>query len=115
MNDSTARQCCLFGDLFARPVGMEFDQTYGTSVGGAVSLAAVNRRFGAGLVEALAGCIADRRQVRKVERTAVELIGQRVYGLARGYEDTNDVARIGADPIHKLLAGSDPNKGLDLA
>ena len=40
---------------------------------------------------------------------------QRVYGLACGYEDANDAAHIGHDPMHKLLAGRDPIKGLDLA
>jgi hypothetical protein len=40
---------------------------------------------------------------------------QRIYGLACGYEDANDAARIGHDPVHKLLAGRDPIKGLDLA
>jgi hypothetical protein len=40
---------------------------------------------------------------------------QRIYGLACGYEDANDAARIGSDPIDKLLAGRDPIKGHDLA
>jgi len=94
---------------------MQFDQTHGSSDGGAVLLSAANRRYGAGLIEAMTECMDDRRQSGKVEHSVFELMRQRVYGLACGYEDANDAARIGGDPIHKLLAGRDPNKGADLA
>jgi hypothetical protein len=44
-----------------------------------------------------------------------DLLGQRVYGLALGYEDANDAARLAEDPIHKLLLGRDPVHGDALA
>lgn len=94
---------------------MEFDQTEGSSDGGMMLLAAANRRYGQGLIETLAAWIDDPRQPAKIEHSAVEMLRQRIYGLACGYEDANDAARIGADPMHKLLAGRDPVKGLDLA
>src|SRR3989454_3838933 len=40
---------------------------------------------------------------------------QRIYGLALGYDDANDAARLAADPMHKLLLGRDPVTGDDLA
>jgi hypothetical protein len=94
---------------------MQFDQTHGSSDGGAVFLAAANRRYGDGLIEAMTRSLDDRRQAAKVDHTVVELMRQRIYGLGCGYPDANDAARMGGDPVHKLLAGRDPNQGRDLA
>jgi len=44
-----------------------------------------------------------------------ELLTQRVMGMALGYEDANDAARLACDPWHKLLVGRDPIDGEDLA
>ena len=44
-----------------------------------------------------------------------DLFKQRVFSVACGYADANDSARLGADPIHKLLLDRDPVAGLDLA
>ena len=57
----------------------------------------------------------DKRQPAKVQHETEELLGQRVYGLACGYADANDAARLAADPVHKLLVGRDPVEGADLA
>lgn len=40
-----------------------------------------------------------------------ELVQQRVYGVSRGYEDCNDSARLGTDPVHRLLLDHDPIDG----
>jgi hypothetical protein len=63
----------------------------------------------------LADCLRDRRQAGKVEHSFVELLRQRIHGLACGYPDANDAARVAADPIHKLLVGRDPVAGRALA
>src|SRR5439155_17945463 len=55
------------------------------------------------------------RDAAKVRHGLDELFGQRVYGLACGYEDANDAARLADDPIHKLLLGRDPIAGEALA
>jgi hypothetical protein len=103
----------LFTDFEKRPVVLSFDQRQGSSDGGAVLLQAANRRYG--LIEAMAGCLRDRRQAAKVEHSFVELLGQRIHGLACGYPDANDSARLAGDPIHKMLVGRDPLSGRDLA
>jgi hypothetical protein len=105
----------LFGDLAKRPVTAVFDQTQGSSDGGAILLAAANRRYGNGLIEAMAECFLDRRQAGKVEHSIEEILKQRIYGVACGYEDANDAARLSKDPIHKMLLDRDPITGLDLA
>jgi hypothetical protein len=115
LTDFTPTQSVLFADLERRPVVLAFDQAHGSSDGGAILLSAANRRFSDGLIELLSSCLQDARQQGKVDHPLTELMRQRIYGLACGYEDANDAARIGADPMHKLLAGRDPIKGLDLA
>ncbi len=68
-----------------------------------------------GLTQRLAQCLVDPRQPGKVTHQGVELLRQRVFGLACGYADCNDAARLGDDPIHKLLLERDPLTGLPLA
>jgi hypothetical protein len=115
LTDFTSTQCVLFSELEKRPVVLSFDHVHGSSDGGAILLSAANRRFGAGLIESLSACLQDVRQQGKVDHQLAELMRQRIDGLSCGYEDANDAARIGHDPVHKLLAGRDPVKGLDLA
>lgn len=113
MRDSTTTPRVLFPDLFGKPLTACFDVPNASSDGGAVLLKAADRCLG--LIAALAGCLADGRQSGKVVHGLKELIAQRVYGLACGYPDANDAARLGDDPIHKLLLDRDPIRGARLA
>ena len=113
MAHDTTTQCLLLPEIFSKPVVAQFDQRQGSSDGGAILLKAADRRLG--LTEALAACLVDKRQPAKVQHETEELLGQRVYGLACGYADANDAARLAADPVHKLLVGRDPVEGADLA
>lgn len=90
-----------------------FDTEHASSDGGAVLLKCIDERLG--LTEGLAACLRDGRQQSKVEHELLEMLRQRVFGLCCGYEDGNDAARIGDDPVHKLLAGRDPIEGAALA
>ena len=67
------------------------------------------------LTERLAGCLVDARQPGKVQHQTLELVRQRIFGLACGYADCNDAARLADDPIHKLLLDRDPITGRALA
>src|SRR6185369_10369155 len=67
------------------------------------------------LTKRLAGCLVDTRQPGKVQHQALELVRQRVFGLACGYADCNDAARLADDAIHKLLLDRDPIAGRALA
>ena len=109
----TTTECLLFPEIFSRPVVAQFDQRQGSSDGGAILLKAADRRLG--LTESLATCLVDKRQPAKVQHETEELLGQRVYGIACGYADANDAARLAEDPVHKLLVGRDPVEGADLA
>ncbi len=106
-------QCVVFPELFQRPVQVGFDEP-GTSVdGGAVLLAGLDR--GLGLTERLAAALRDGRQPGKVVHGLVDLVRQRVFGLACGYADCNDATTLRDDPVHKLLLERDPFDGAGLA
>lgn len=113
MSDFTTTQCLLFANMFAKPAVLQFDQRQGSSDGGAILLKGAERSYG--LVAGLAGCLKDHRQVGKVDHTLQQLLAQRVFSIASGYPDGNDSARLGADPVHKMLLDRDPVSGLDLA
>jgi Transposase DDE domain group 1 len=111
-DDSTA-QCVLFPDLFRRPLTVKFDQPNASSDGGAILLKVCDERLH--LTGRLAECIVDRRQPGKVEHSIQDLVRQRLYGIACGYADANDAARLAEDPIQKLLLDRDPVQGASLA
>ena len=113
MIDFTTTECVLFPELFAKPAVLQFDQRQGSSDGGAILLKAAERRYG--LIGGLAGCLEDKRQAGKVDHPLKELLAQRVFSIACGYPDANDSARLGSDPIHKMLLDRDPVTGPDLA
>jgi hypothetical protein len=90
-----------------------FDQEQASSDGGAVLLKACDERLG--LSAALTACLRDDRQQAKVEHSYQEIFQQRMFGIACGYADGNDAARIADDPVFKLLTGRDPVTGSALA
>ncbi len=94
------------------PVVAAFDLAHASSDGGAILLKAIDRRLG--LTERLAGCATEWREPGKVQHSLLELLRQRVFGLALGYPDCNDAARLAHDPIHKLLLDRDPLTGAAL-
>jgi len=96
----------------SKPVVAAFDVAHASSDGGAVLLKAIDRRLG--LTERLATCVTEWREPGKVQHSILELLRQRVFGLALGYADCNDVARLVHDPIHKLLLDRDPLTGAAL-
>lgn len=111
MPESTL-QPVLFEDIFAKPVQVAFDAEALTSDAGLTLLAAADQKLG--LTQALASQIQDSRQLGKIQHEVEELLKQRIYGIAAGYEDCNDSARINSDPALKLCCGRDPLRGEDL-
>ena len=63
------------------------------------------------LTEAVARCVTDPRQRGKVAHSVLDLVRQRVFGLAAGYLDGNDAARLANDPLHKLVLDREPLTG----
>src|SRR5680860_912168 len=106
-------QSVLFGGVVGKPVVAVFDQPNSSSDAGALLLQGVDERLG--LTRALAGCLTDSREAGKVRHSLGDLVRQRVFMIACGYEDGNDAARLRGDPIQKLLLGRDPVRGQVLA
>jgi hypothetical protein len=113
MRDSTTTVGASFQDLFSQRIVARFDQPRGSSDGGGILLRAADRRLG--LIDRLRAALEDRRQASKVSHELEELLAQRIFGLALGYPDANDAARLADDPLHKLLVGRDPLSGPALA
>src|SRR5437867_3623326 len=97
----------------AKPVVATFDMPHASVDGGAVLLKSLDTQLQ--LTKRLAACVVDRRQPGKVQHQTLELVRQRVFGLACGYADCNDAARLADDVIHKLLVDRDPLAGPALA
>ena len=96
-----------------KPIVAAFDQPHASSDGGALLLKGIDTQFG--LTKRLAACLEDDRQPGKVRHQTLELLRQRLFGLACGYADCNDAARLADDAIHKLLLERDPLAGPALA
>ena len=95
----------LFG--FARVEGREvvasFDGGAITTDAGALLLGATDRAIR--LVEWLTLCFQDARAAELIEHQVGTLVGQRVFGIALGYEDLNDHDKLRHDPVMAVLAG----------
>ncbi|MGH7557884.1 MAG: IS1380 family transposase [Gemmatimonadota bacterium] len=88
---------------FSRRVEAGFDGGQMTSDGGALLLREADRRLN--LLPRLAECFLDGRNPVLVKHSVGEMISQRVYGLALGYEDLNDHEQLRHDPLLGVLAG----------
>ena len=103
MQTECSAEPSVFGRVEGRPVVAEFDGGALTSDAGGLLLGAADR--GLGLVGRLAGCFRDARDPRFVEHSVATLVGQRVFGIALGYEDLNDHDELRHDPLMAVLAG----------
>lgn len=92
-----------FASHFSRRVEAGFTAGQVSSDGGALLLREVEGRIN--LVGRLAGCFTDKRNPERIEHTVAEMLGQRIYGLALGYEDLNDHEQLRSDPLLALLSG----------
>jgi hypothetical protein len=111
MNDDTD----LLFDLPSvsrKKVSAAFDGGLITSDGGVALLALADRRIG--IVDRIAGLIADPRDRALVTHSVASILRARVLAIACGYEDGNDLDRLRGDPAFKLACGRLPVSGGDL-
>ena len=92
-----AEQPLRFQALGSRQVVADFSAGALSSDGGVLLLRQVDH--GLGLSRALAACFHDARDARFVDHSLPQLLAQRLYGLALGYEDLNDHAFLRRDPL----------------
>src|SRR5712675_2755598 len=98
-----------FHPLKQREIRAQFDGGAITSDGGGLLLREVEKRIG--ILHQFASCFTDYREVDLIEHTVQELVAQRVYGLALGYEDLNDHEELRNDPLLAVLVEkADPSQ-----
>ncbi len=89
-----------------------FDGGRITSDGGVMLLAAAERRLQ--LADRLAAAIHDPRDPVRVTHAMADILRARIFAIACGYEDANDLDRLRTDPAFKLACGRLPDSGIDL-
>jgi hypothetical protein len=92
-----------FAPVEGRKVVAGFDGGTMTSEAGAMLLGATDKQIR--MIERFAGCFTDYRDADLVEHTVPRLVGQRVFGIALGYEDLIDHDRLRHDPVMAVLGG----------
>lgn len=100
-----------FQPLATREVRGLFDGGAITSDAGALLLREVEAKLG--IIGRFADCFTDHRDPQRIEHTVGQLIAQRVYGLALGYEDLNDHDQLRHDPLMAVLVGKHDPSGED--
>ena len=101
----TANHKIEFGRLGRRVVEGQFDGGSMTSDAGVMLLGATDRKLG--LMQAAAHCIADPRSPLLITHSVADLLRQRVYGLALGWEDLNDHGALRCDVAMQTAVGVD--------
>ncbi len=91
-----------FEDLEGRKIVAAFDGGAITSDAGAVLLRHSDRAIG--LIDRLAACFDDRRDLASTVHGITTLVAQRVVGIALGYEDVEDHDSLRHDPVPALLS-----------
>jgi len=67
-----------------------------------------------GLAERLAPVIPDERDASRVTHRPPDILRARIFAIACGYEDADDLDRLRCDPAFKLACGRPPDSGTDL-
>src|SRR5688572_8617441 len=97
----------IFQACGKRDVMAEFNGGTITSDGGVLLLSQVEAKRK--IIKQFADCFTDHRAPEKIEHSVEELVAQRIYGLALGYEDLNDHDELRKDPLLAAAVGkSDP-------
>jgi hypothetical protein len=103
-----------FSSIERRRVVAAFDGGTVSSDAGALLLGRADAA--SGLIDRLAGCFVDERDPGLIEHSVRTLIGQRVFGMALGYEDLNDHEQLRHDPVFGALLGKlEPRRRSDCA
>lgn len=102
-----------FPPVNGKEVVVEFDGGCVSSDAGILLLKEIDARLG--LTNGLSACIQDKRQQSKVQQSVWDMLRQRIFGIAQGYEDCNDFDTLCSDPAFKVAADRAPLTSSDLA
>jgi len=110
--DSSTPQLSLF-PLDGKPVTATFTDDMMSSDGGLLLIREMENRLG--LISDIASVITDDRDPRYIHHTFEEILAQRTFQIAAGYEDANDCDTLRDDPIFKMGVDRQPGQGAPLA
>src|SRR5436305_12008007 len=96
-----------FPAIERKKITAAFDGGRLTSDGGVMLLAAAERRLG--IADRLAALIADPRDPNLVTHSLADILRARIFAIACGYEDGNDLDHLRSDPGFKLACGRLPD------
>jgi len=102
-----------FQPLKKREIRGMFDGGVITSDAGSLILREVDKKLR--IIDRSAECFTDHRDPDRIEHSVGELVAQRVYALALGYEDLNDHDQLRHDPLLAVLVGKHDPTGQDRA
>jgi len=91
------------GGSGTRQVVAEFNGGAISSDGGGLLLRETDSKMN--LLARFSQCFSDGRDPKQTEHSVEQMVRQRVYGLALGYEDLNDHEQLRQDPLLQLMAG----------
>ncbi len=100
-----------FQPLEKRELRGIFDGGAITSDGGGLLLREVEAKLA--IIERFAACFTDHRDPELIEHSVCQLVAQRIFGLALGYEDLNDHDELRHDPLLAVLVGKQDPTGQD--
>ena len=100
-------------NLRKKKVTAAFDGGTISSDGGVSLLASADRRLG--LIDRLATLFPDTRDLAQITHSMADILRERIYAIARGYSDGNDLDTLRSDPAFKMARGRLPESGTDLA
>ena len=103
----------LLAPIGGKTVELDCDGGRLSSDAGLILLKDINEQLG--LTRALATALSDARDARRIRFTPDDLLKQRIFQIAAGYEDANDSNTLRHDPIFKLLLDRLPETGAPLA
>ena len=109
----TSQIMLSFANISGKKIEADFDGGATTSDGGALLLRQAEARTG--IVDRIVGAISDRRHQSYIDHTYTDLVRQRVFQIACGYEDANDSNDLRSDPGLKTACERLPLTGDDLA
>ena len=108
-------QCILkglkFQDLGGRKVESDFNGGDITSDAGGLLLREIS--LGKKVIHKFSNCFTDYRDGDRIDHTVSELLGQRIFAIALGYEDLNDHDMLRNDPLLATLVGKLDPTGFD--
>jgi Transposase DDE domain group 1 len=111
MTDDNLLPFC-FAAVHRKKISAAFDGGRIGSDGGVMLLAQAERRLG--IADQLARAIPDRRDPDRVTHLLPDILRARIFAIACGYEDADDLDRWRTDPAFKLACGRLPDTGGDL-